>query len=439
MARSFVLPKGGSALEHQIDMRHVVAIDYYPANAPPNIINTFRGLGVEPMNLDVAPPILRGELECEVIAGVNWANSHLKNIIANGHEPSYIFIRNAIAHILQCRGKLRTFFQIYSKEQQCGKGIFFDNFLGAILGDNFFFKSRLLGCATMRVSSANSTGYITQKMLILLDENGEFMFDRRGHAKLRTWLISNRVTFTQKGCMGIKMNDFACLVSLTNEIMPNRAEPRGDAHSVPIPVDEGYSLASAEVDLIVGGEPMPIDRRKQYFHDGAKYLLSPEIGAFVQRAFLGEMLQVDLSEYDFQSNIPNNDLRASLSYVADEDSYLDEFVEAWSNNELYYTYRDQNVYLVPNEHNSLCTTPKWHKFKFVWLVIKTWSSNTYSDVHNCRNVKQLALKLINRNVVGEKGETSERMPLWRKTGTGNLAMCCCNKRTTSSHAPRELD
>ena len=39
--------KAGTALEHQIDMRHVAAIDYYPANAPPNIINTFRGLGVE--------------------------------------------------------------------------------------------------------------------------------------------------------------------------------------------------------------------------------------------------------------------------------------------------------------------------------------------------------------------------------------------------------
>ena len=93
--RSMVKP--GSTLDNLIDMRHVAAIDYYPANAPPNIINTFRGLGVEPMNLNVVgsltprdrqviPPILRGELEREVIAGVNWANSHLKNIIANGHE-----------------------------------------------------------------------------------------------------------------------------------------------------------------------------------------------------------------------------------------------------------------------------------------------------------------------------------------------------------------
>ena len=71
-------------------------------------------------------------------------------------------------------------------------------------------------------------------------------------------------------------------------------------------------------------------------------MLSPEIGTFVQQAFLYEMLQVDLSEYDFQSNIPKNDLRASLSYVADEDSYLDEFIVAWANSELYYTYRDED-------------------------------------------------------------------------------------------------
>ena len=99
-------------------------------------------------------------------------------------------------------------------------------------------------------------------MLILLDEGGEFMFDRRGHAKLRTWLSSNRVTFTQKGCMGVEMNDFACLIALTNEIMSIRVEARGDARSVPIAVNEGYSLASAEAGSIVDGEPMTIDRRK---------------------------------------------------------------------------------------------------------------------------------------------------------------------------------
>ena len=437
--------KAGIALEHQIDMRHVAAIDYYPANAPSNIINTFRGLGVEPMNLYAIPPILRGELECEVIAGVNWANSHLKNIIANGHEPSYIFIRNTIAHILQCRGKLRTFLQIYSKEQQCGKGIFFDNFLGSILGDNFYKPTSGMCDDEGLLGKFNWLHH--SKMLILLDENGEFMFDRRGHAKLRTWLSSNRVTYTQKGCMGVEMNDFACLIALTNEIMSIRVEARGDARSVPMAINEGYSLASAEAGSIVDGEPMTIDRRKQYFRDGAKYLLSSEIGAFVQRAFLGEMLQVDLSEYDFQSNIPNNDLRASLAYVGDEDSYLDEFVEAWSNNELYYTYRDEDIYLLPNERNSLCTTPKWYKFKDVWLAFVAWSSNTHSDVHNCRNDKQLALKLIKRNLVGEKGETSNAMQLWRKVGTGNLAMYCCNKRATgsepeprsSSHSSRELD
>ena len=434
--RSMVKP--GKTLDDLIDMRHVAAIDYYPANAPPNIINTFTGLGVEPMNLNVVPPILRGELELEVIAGVNWANSHLKNIIANGHEPSYIFIRNTIAHILQCRGKLRTFLQIYSKEQQCGKGIFFDNFLGSILGANFYKPTSGLSDDEGLLGKFNWLHH--SKMLILLDENGEFMFDRRGHAKLRTWLSSNRVTFTQKGCMGVEMNDFACLIALTNEIMSIRVEARGDARSVPIAINEGYSLASAEAGSIVDGAPMTIDRRKQYFRDGAKYLLSPEIGTFVQRAFLGEMLQVDLSEYDFQSNIPNNDLRASLAYVADEDSYLDEFVEAWSNNELYYTYRDQDVMLVPNEYNSLCTTPKWHKFRDVWLAFVAWSSNTHSDVHNCRNDKQLALKLIKRNLVGEKGETSNDMHLWRKVGTGNLAMYCCNKRATGpSHASRELD
>ena len=417
-----------------VDMRHVTAVDYYPANAPPCIINTFRGLGVEPLQI---PHMLRDELECHVIAGVEWAHSHLKNIIANGHEPSYVFIRNTIAHILQCRGKLRTFLQIYSKEQQCGKGIFFDNFLGAILGANFYKPTSGLCDDEGLLGKLNWLHH--SKLLILLDENGEFMFDRRGHAKLRTWLSSNRVTFTQKGCTGVEMNDYARLIALTNDLYPIRVEARGDARSVPIPINECYSLASAEAGTVVDGTPMTIDRRKQYFCDGVKYLLSPEIGTFVQRAFLYEMLQVDLSEYDFQSNIPKNDLRASLSYVADEDSYLDDFIVAWANNELCYKYRDEDVYLIPNEHNAFGTTPKWHKFKNVWLAFTTWSVDTNTDIHGCRNDKQLALKLINRNLVGEKGEKPEHTPLWRKTGTGNLAMYCCNKRPTSgdSHSSRE--
>ena len=179
------------------------------------------------------PYMPRDELKSQVVAGVNWATSHLKNIIANGHVPSFVFTRNTIAHILQCRGKLRTFLQIYSKEQQCGKGIFFDNFLGAILGANFYKPTSGLCDDEGLLGKFNWLHH--SKLLILLDENGEFMFDRRRHAKLRTWFSSNRVTFTQKRCTGVEMNDFVCLISLTNDLYSIRVEARGDARSVPIP------------------------------------------------------------------------------------------------------------------------------------------------------------------------------------------------------------
>ena len=41
------------------------------------------------------------------------------------------------------------------------------------------------------------------------------------------------------------------------------------------------------------------------------------------------MLNIDLTGYSFIDNIPKNELRAELTSVADEDRYLDDFVEAW--------------------------------------------------------------------------------------------------------------
>jgi len=215
------------------------------------------------------------------------------------------------------------------------------------------------------------------------------------------------------------------LIALTNDLMSMRVEHKGDARSAPIHINEGYSMASAEAGEIVDGEPMTVERRAQYFKDGANYMLSEEIGVHVQRAFLHKMLQIDLTDYDFQSNIPKNDLRAQLSDVADEDAYLDDFVDAWAAGELYYVYRDDTKCLLTNGSPQ---TPEWYQLKSVWQAFETWHKDTQVDTRNCRSSGQLVSKLSIRRLLGDLNATAPNFPLWRKKGAGNVRMYCCNKR-----------
>ena len=221
------------------DLRRVDGVDYYPMNVPPNVINTYTGMGVEPLSVDDH----MGDLQDKVRDGLAWVDDHLRKVIANNNEQTYIFVRNIIANILQRQGKLRVFLQVYSKSQQCGKGLMFDDFLGAILGANFYKPSS--GLMEDEGLLGKFNWLFHSKLLTLLDENGEFIFNRAGHGKLRTWLSSKRVTYTQKGCTGIEMNDYSTLIALTNDLMSIQVEG-GDARSAPISINEGYSVWSAQ-------------------------------------------------------------------------------------------------------------------------------------------------------------------------------------------------
>ena len=54
-----------------------------------------------------------------------------------------------------------------------------------------------------------------------------------------------------------------------------------------------------------------------------------------------------------------------LSECADEDAYIDNFIQAWVNHDLFYYYRDESICLDPCIRNGgpvLGTTmERWHK------------------------------------------------------------------------------
>ena len=60
------------------------------------------------------------------------------------------------------------------------------------------------------------------KLCILLDENGEFVFNKAGVCKLRTWLSARRVDYTENWKTGVTFDGidaYACLIALANELL----------------------------------------------------------------------------------------------------------------------------------------------------------------------------------------------------------------------------
>ena len=411
-----------------VDSRRVNRVDYFPNGAPPNVLNTFQGFGVEPIDIASIPDANRADVQ----RGLDMVNSHLRRVICNNNEQVYTFVRNVLAHILQRRGKLRCFLQLYSKEQQTGKGIFFDDFLKRILGANFYKPSAQLCADEGLLGKFNYSHH--SRLLILLDENAPFVFNKAGHGQLRTWLSSERYTYTQKNHTGMEMNDYATLISLTNELLSIRSEGRGDGRSVPIQVFEGYSKLAASEGWLVDGSPMTNDRRDEYFGNFGECALDGENANFVQSAFLYEMLQIDLSRYHFQSNIPETNLRAEMSAVADEDQFVDQFCDAWEAGELRYTYRDEEHVLGPS--SSLHTA--WHKGSRVWEAFSKWSHASYVNSSNTRDMAQLSLKMVARGVLGaldDEQRTNKR--IGRKATGGNQRAYCCRAYSVAV-APTEF-
>ena len=96
------------------------------------------------------------------------------------------------------------------------------------------------------------------KLLITLDENGEFVHNKKGQGHLRSWLCAKQQDYKKECCSPITMGDYANLCALTNELLSMRVEKNGDARIAVFPVDERYSKNHAEKELEVGGEPMAV-------------------------------------------------------------------------------------------------------------------------------------------------------------------------------------
>lgn len=239
------------------------------------------------------------------------------------------------------------------------------------------------------------------KLLIALDENGEFVHNKKGQGHLRSWLCAKQQDYKKECCSPITMGDYANLCALTNELLSMRVEKNGDARSAIFSVDERYSKNRAEKELEVDGEPMAVERREVYFRELYEAINDPTAVA----VFAHELVTEDCAEYNFQANIPKNELREDLKEVADERGWVGEFLEAWEARDVRWTGEKTTTEadLPDRSPPQFSTTPTRfflepnieYDTATVYIGLSEWAKAKRDELptRHCRNHRQLGIYL----------------------------------------------
>lgn len=316
-----------------VQHRRIDGFGFYvrPEDAKPGYINTFSGLLVQPMDPSASldePELARVRM---LLDRIKW---HMHVILSNSDDLAYNFLRKFFASVIQGRGKTRIFLQFFSIDFQCGKGAFTIDFLKMILGKYHHLPTAQLDEPNGLLGRFN--WQYREKLLVVMDEMGNMMFNKKATCNMRKWLCAHETDFKKEGSSLVTMNDYANLVANTNVQLAMNVEANSDVRNVVIYVDERYSGTAAKDGWDVEGEPMPFERRKQYFDDLYEAFNDP----LVQSAFVHGMVTEDCATFDFQANIPQNELRDCLMEVSDDKGWIQEFLAAWAAGKVSYDKRD---------------------------------------------------------------------------------------------------
>ena len=66
--------------------------------------------------------------------------------------------------------------------------------------------------------------------------------------------------------------------------------------------------------------------------------------------FAHELLTEDCVEYNFQANIPKNELREDLKEAADERGWVGEFLEAWEAEKPLFVFNFMDFVFIARDH-----------------------------------------------------------------------------------------
>ena len=362
--------------------RMITGVGFYPrvGTEKAGFVNTWSGLPHTPVRLDslVDPDLARVRML------IGRIHSHWRVIMASGNDVAYNYLRKWYSYVTQGRGKTRVFLQFLSEMFQGGKGAFNVDLMSKVLGKYFYAPN--CGLDSPNGLLGRFTYPYMNKLLICADELGEMIFNKKGRSDMRCWLTRTKGEYKKECCPPVYIDDHANLVANTNEILATHTESDGDCRNAIFMIDERYTKHSAEKGLIVDGEPMTMQRRRDYFTELYEAINDPLTIA----AFTHELLNEECADFDFQ-DIPETDIRMQLKEVYDEKSWVGDFLSSWANSEIFW-HEDGSG---GSREVRVLTPLGTHSATFVYTGLTSWASrnNDRVPLQKCRSHQQLGIQL----------------------------------------------
>ena len=376
--------------------RRYDGVGFYPTNLPKGFLNLYTGLELLPLkpnlineenNQKVFPP--------EIQDGLNLINDHILKILCNGVREYYEYVLDWVASRFQPEFmvKMIVVLAFYSEHKQVGKGIMFDakpkGFLPKLLG-KYYLKSLQPLNSNIGLLGQFNRGH-ENKLIIYLDENGEFTHAKKGNLQLESFLSAPQIQVAAKGINPVTMEDGCGIIMTSNNKMFGRAEPNG-CKLFAVQCSDKYSAHYAAKGI----DGMTYAKRQDYFNKLGKAMDNE----LVQRAFIYQMQTRDLSKYKTSSgnassawqSYPQTNLLKEM--CCHSKCIVLEFIEAW---------KEHRVFI----HNTELPTDLWYRPKEDFIltpapVPEIVFQNHHNMVRNCQNsmwnVFQEWAKINNRQV-----------------------------------------
>ena len=372
--------------------RFYYGIGFYPTHLPTGYLNLFTGLEILP---------LEPETEA-VLDGLNLINDHMLEILCNGVREYYEYAMDWLASRFQREfmNKMIVVLAFYSEQKQIGKGAYFDakpkGFLPKVLG-KYYLKSLQPLNSDIGLLGKYNRGH-ENKLVIYLDENGEFTHAVKGNLQLESFLSASQIQVAAKGVNPVTIQDGCGIIMTSNNKMFARADPSG-SKLFAVQCSDKYSKHYAEKGI----DGMTLQIREDYFNKLGKAMDNE----LVQRAYIHQMQTRDLSKYRttpgvasaaWQSYPQTNLLKEMCCHSK---CLVLDFIETWRDHrvfvtvgslpvkletDLWYRPQEDKIWEEPG-HEDLLLIEHGHS---MWNIFKKWTNINNRQVDQNRSCKDKA-------------------------------------------------
>ena len=139
----------------------------------------------------------------------HWLD-HIKNILADGDEPSFRYILGWFARILQTPWKKNKVCLVLHSVEGVGKSIILD-MIGDIIGDDYYYTT-----SNLKHILGDFNGDAESKLLVNLNETN-WGGDKKMVGAFKEFITDDRIVINKKGIQSYTISNYANTIITTNE------------------------------------------------------------------------------------------------------------------------------------------------------------------------------------------------------------------------------